>query len=157
MFRFTDLLLARPKRTPSRYVAIGLIGFAVSGCGQSGPKLADVQGKVTLDGNPLPDVMLEFQPTGGKGSPSIGYTDKNGEFRLRFSRDRWGAVPGQHLVKIDHDYDPGSDQKPPAFKIPPKFNASSDLRRDLKPGANEFNFELSSKEMLARKSPPRSK
>lgn len=94
--------------------------------------------------------MLEFQPTGGSGSPSIGYTDFNGEYRLRFSRDKWGALAGEHVVRIDFDYEPGSDQPPPPFKIPPRFNTQSELRRQLVEGLNNFTFEFASADMVAQ-------
>lgn len=144
------MLFARLKQTPTRFVAIALLGLGLTGCGQSGPKLADVEGVVTLDGKPLEGVMLEYQPQGGKGSPSVGYTDKNGKYRLRFSRERWGAVPGTHVIRIDHDWEPGNDQPKPAFKIPPRFNKQSDIRRDLQAGLNTVSFELESKDMLAQ-------
>jgi len=150
MLLTSSMILSHLKKTPTRFVAIALLGLGLTGCGQSGPKLADVEGVVTLDGKPLEGVMLEFQPQGGKGSPSVGYTDKNGEYRLRFSRDRWGAVPGTHVVRIDHDWEPGNDQPKPAFKIPAQYNKQSDIRRDLQPGNNSLSFELSSKEMVAQ-------
>ena len=149
MFRTVASVLARTNKTLTKSVAIALLGLTFQGCGKSGPELADVSGSVTMDGKPLPDVMLEFQPTGGKGSPSIGYTDKNGEYRLRFSRDKWGAVPGEHVVRIDFDYDPGSDAPKPPFKIPAQYNKKSDLRRTLEPGSNSLSFEISSKDIVA--------
>jgi len=120
----------------------GLAALTLAGCGQSPPKLADVAGSVTLDGKPVSNVMLEFQPTGGTGSPSIGYTDRDGTYRLRFSRERWGAVPGVHLVRIDFDL--GSNDRPPVVSIPAKYNRDSKLHRELRPGHNHLMFDLCS-------------
>ena len=150
MFRTFASTLARTNKTLTRSVAIALVGLTFQGCGDSGPKMADVKGVVTLDGKPLQDVMLEFQPTSGKGSPSIGYTNREGQYRLRFSRDKWGAVPGEHIVRIDFDHEPGSDSPKPPFKIPAQYNKNSDIRRELTAGANTLAFDLSSKEMVAK-------
>ena len=125
-----------------RRIAAGLAGLAVLGCGQTPPNLADVAGSVTLDGKPVSNVMLEFQPVDGGGSPSIGYTDLDGVYRLRFTRERWGALPGTHLVRIDFDVD--SHDRRPVFPIPAKYNRDSTLRRELRPGHNHLMFDLCS-------------
>lgn len=143
-------MFCRPKQTLINSVVLSILALGLTGCGKSGPKLAEVEGTVTLDGKPLADVMLEFQPLGGKGSPSVGYTDKNGRFRLRFSRQKWGALPGEHLVRIDFDHEPGSDQPAPPFKFPAKFNKQSDLKRQLVVGSNHFPFELASADMVVK-------
>lgn len=150
MIRSFASVFARVNKTATRSVGVAAALLVLQGCGDSGPKLAEVEGVVTLDGKPLSGVMLEFQPTGGKGSPSVGYTDKNGEYRLRFSRDKFGAVPGEHIVRIDFDYDPGSGDPKPSFKIPAQYNKSSDLRRKLVAGPNSFAFDLSSKVVATR-------
>lgn len=68
------------------------------GCGQSGPKLVPVSGVVTLDGQPLSDAGILFQPIGG-GPPASGTTDASGRFTLR-TQNRPGAVLGEHRVSI---------------------------------------------------------
>jgi hypothetical protein len=118
----------------------------LAGCGQSGPELATVAGDVRFDGKPLRDVLVEFQPTAGKGSPSIGYTDQAGHYELRFSASRIGAMPGEHLVRINHDYDPGSGEPKPEFKIPREYNAKSTLKREVAKGENTIDFDLNSKQ-----------
>ena len=51
----------------------------VVGCGkQSGPELAAVTGKITLDGEPLSKVNLRFVPEQPGGSPSFGGTNASG-------------------------------------------------------------------------------
>ena len=75
---------------------------ATPGCSQ-GPQFAEVEGKVTLDGQPLPDVEVIFLPdpgTGTLGSSSSCYTDENGHYELRTHKGQSGAVIGTHRVCI---------------------------------------------------------
>ncbi len=141
------LFLLRIKKPPDarlwhRRLGGGIACLLVAGCGQAAPGLAEVAGSVTLDGRPLSDVMVEFQPTDGTGSPSIGYTDLDGEYRLRFSREQWGAIPGVHLVRIDFDL--GPDESRPSVVIPVEYNRDSQLFRELRPGHNNLMFDLCS-------------
>ena len=74
-----------------------------AGCG--GEKLAPVSGVVTLDGAPLADASVTFQPVaqGGidAGSGSYAKTDAEGRYTLRtVTGDRRGAVVGKHVVRI---------------------------------------------------------
>ncbi len=75
------------------------------GCG-SGGDLATVQGTVTVDGTPLANASVEFQPQGDGGSPSYGTTDSEGNFELMFTFSKAGATPGKHTVRVT----PGVDE-----------------------------------------------
>ncbi|MEM7810904.1 MAG: hypothetical protein AAF532_05445 [Planctomycetota bacterium] len=65
-----------------------------------------VDGWVTLDGMPLPDIRVTFNPflkpgTIISGPPSSALTDENGRFELRTIRyDVSGAVVGRHRVAV---------------------------------------------------------
>ena len=64
------------------------------------PKLAEVYGTVTLDGVPLANVKVTFQPKTGR--PSIGTTDPAGHYRLEYySEVKSGAQIGSHTVRVD--------------------------------------------------------
>ena len=117
------------------------VSLGLSGCGDSGPALVPVTGVVKANGQPLPHVMVEFQPK-ERGSPSIGYTDANGRYQLRFSKDRWGAMAGQHAVRIEFDHDPGSDAPKPPFKIPAQYNRQSTLAVEVSSRSKNHDFEL---------------
>lgn len=119
--------------------AVSLI--CVAGCGSSGPELAKVTGAVVVNGQPVPSVMVEFQPP-APGSPSIGFTDSDGQYELQFSRKRWGALLGQHTVRLSFDYDPDSGQDKPPFRFPAQYNTASELTADVKSGSNTHNFDL---------------
>lgn len=62
------------------------------------PELAPVSGVVTLDGQPLPEAEILFQPTSGRAS--TGVSDKNGNYTLLFNRNTNGAKIGPHDVSI---------------------------------------------------------
>lgn len=87
-------------------VLIGAICF-VSGCGQSGPKVVEVAGTVTRNGNPVPNVALSFTPT--KGRPSWGQADEHGKFKMQYTLERDGVEVGRHKVTVQ--FPPASVQE----------------------------------------------
>ncbi|UUO06093.1 DUF4198 domain-containing protein [Blastopirellula sp. J2-11] len=78
--------------------------IALIGCG-SNPYLP-VSGTVLLDGQPLEDAKLIFEPIGDaegntSGRPSYGRTDASGQYSLHCPiADQDGAVIGRHRVRI---------------------------------------------------------
>jgi hypothetical protein len=83
-----------------------LAGFAVVlalGCGSN--KVVPVSGKVTMDGKPLKNATVSFQPIAeGKnieaGPGSVGKTNDQGEYTLTTDKGDPGAVVGKHRVTI---------------------------------------------------------
>ncbi len=75
---------------------------------ESLPDLEYVSGVVTLNGAPLPDVEVMYEPViapGGSGSPaaggpSTGLTDANGEYVLMYKQGVAGVIPGDHRITI---------------------------------------------------------
>ena len=109
------------------------------GCGRSGPELAPVSGRVTLDGQPLSGARLMFQPE-ATGSPSYGATDRDGLYELGYKRGVNGAMIGWHIVRIQLD----SEASGPKSLLS-RYNSQSELRREVKPGENNvFDFQLTS-------------
>lgn len=133
-------------------LAAGLSGLLV-GCGGSGPELTEVTGKITLDGAPVVACNVTFVPTGG-GSPSYGRTDGKGEYRLMFTRDRYGALPGQHAVRLETQKlsksekeelrSSGEDVPEEFVPIPKKYAEDGALSAQVKSGKNTIDFELTS-------------
>jgi len=134
----------------------------LSGCGGTNkPQTAAVTGRVTLDGKPMPNLGVMFQPVTnsalGKNTvfASAGHTDSDGRFTLRFVNDNSnGAVVGEHFVTISEPA-PDSDRdlsfkeemelrkKKPLF---PKAWTDQSQRRTVEEGTNDFEFELTSPE-----------
>jgi hypothetical protein len=109
----------------------------IAGCGKSGPRIAPVHGRVTLDGQPLANADIKFQPDGPE-RPSVGRTDGEGHYDLMFKRGQPGAVVGMHRVQIW--VSPDIVPHPPI--IAARFDTKSELRRDVKPEENEFDFDV---------------
>jgi hypothetical protein len=121
------------------------------GCGgAAGPELAEVYGKVSLDGQPLAKVGLQFIPEGEGGSPSYGVTNAEGEYELLFSAERAGAMVGKYQVEIQPiEPDVDQDGKPldgaTPVLIPSRYQTAGTLTADVKPGSNSIDFALDSK------------
>ncbi|MFL5338589.1 MAG: hypothetical protein ACJ8F7_00340 [Gemmataceae bacterium] len=85
----------------------GVVMVAALGCSGSvgGHKIAPVSGVVLLNGRPLANATVSFQPVAPKGSleagpGSTGKTNEKGEFSLVLTNGKAGAVVGQHRVQI---------------------------------------------------------
>jgi predicted small lipoprotein YifL len=79
-------------------LAAGLVTAA--GCGESGPKLVPVEGRVTLDGKPVSEMLINFHPLGNTyGTGANAMTDADGRFTLMDSRGGTGAYVGEYADK----------------------------------------------------------
>jgi hypothetical protein len=76
-----------------------LLLATAAGCGPSRPALLPAEGVVTLDGKPLAEASVVFQPAGG-GRPATGITDANGRFKVGTFKPHDGALPGMHVVTV---------------------------------------------------------
>ena len=127
----------------SSAIACGLL--LATGCAQKTkgmPDLAPVTGTVTLDGQPLATATISFSTPNGQ--VSVGGLDGGGRYELRYSGPYKGAAIGPNTVSISSrtDNPMGPNWKDP---IPAKYNKKSELKVDVKPGPNTFDFELTSK------------
>ncbi len=92
-------LLARSSQAVSSSVLFVLL--VAGGCGAD--NLATVQGLVTLDGQPLPEVEVQFIPDVEQdtvGPPISAYTDQFGRFQT-VNDSRGGMVAGTYRVCIN--------------------------------------------------------
>lgn len=70
------------------------------GC-SGGGKPIKVEGKVTLDGKPLPEALIQFLPEGEQGGPPAnGLSGTDGTFRLTTFNSGDGALPGTYKVTV---------------------------------------------------------
>jgi hypothetical protein len=69
-----------------------------AGCAKSGPEIVPIAGKVTHNGQPVPNVRIIFQPDQGRISWAI--SDDNGKFVLDYDADHDGAKVGTHTVYV---------------------------------------------------------
>jgi hypothetical protein len=132
-------------------IATGLV--LALGCGG---RVAPVSGTVTLNGQPLPNALVSFQPIapeGGKaaGPGSTGTTNEKGEFSLKTAAGQTGAYVCKHRVIISVvSAKPGGDDKrrggpPMEEKVPARYNNKSELTFDVPSGGTrDAKFELKS-------------
>ena len=102
--------------------------------------MAPVHGRVTLDGQPLPHTSVVFQTPGE--SPSSGFTDQNGNYELIYKRGVKGAPVGTYKVTILQS----TQRVPGPQRVPARYNQESELEREVKPGDNDINFDLTTEE-----------
>jgi hypothetical protein len=109
----------------------------IAGCGQSGPELAPVTGRVTLDGRPLENADLTFNAEGK--SPGVARAGADGRYEVMYKRGVVGAPVGPNKVSIT--VSPEVVRNPP--RIPPRYNTASELSVEVMPGEdNVFDFDL---------------
>ena len=122
-------------------ICVVLLAMSFAGCGKTGSDIAPVTGRITLDGKPLEKADILFQPDGSK-PPSSGRTDADGRYQLVYKRGVMGGNVGSNTVQITISPDVVSN--PP--NIPARYNSESELTKEVKPGQNEFNFDLTTNE-----------
>jgi len=125
------------------------------GCGDGGPALGTVEGVVTLDGQPVVNAEVTFNPQGLKsGTASYGRTDAAGHYSLMFTRTKAGAMVGQHFVdilterlspaQIEERKQAGLATPDKQVVIPKKYRKPGELKADVQKGSNVINFSLTS-------------
>ncbi|MFN5532968.1 MAG: hypothetical protein ACK5F7_20500 [Planctomycetaceae bacterium] len=121
-----------------RFAAVlSLALLTLVGCGGSdAPPLGQVEGVVTMDGKPLPGVIVVFKPE--KGRPATGQTDAEGKYKLTYRAGVPGAKTGPNTVSMEYPIG-GSG---PAISA--KYSTKSELKADVKGGSNKFDFPLQS-------------
>ena len=142
-----------------RFLLLTSLFLLFGACGHS--QLVPVSGQVTLDEEPVSDIVVNFQPilgetTDASFSPSSsGITDAEGRYKLRTS-EQAGAVAGKHVVTLIY-----KDAVPPDAeelflqnsgdrKWQPAFKLSSNARDGTltftvpEGGTDEANFAFQS-------------
>ena len=125
----------------------------LGGCGPTGDGVSRgaVKGKVTLDGEPLQEGRIMFEPTGGNQGPVAGGSIEGGAYEIGVEK---GVVVGKNLVRINAIRKTGKKVKSimsdemvdeTVEAIPGKYNTNSTLEKDVRAGDNVLDFELTSK------------
>jgi hypothetical protein len=132
-------------------IVVGCVALAtLAGCAKP-REFAEVEGVVTLKGQPIEAVEVLFLPDpekGNTGNTSTGLTDKQGRYRLRADRDnKDGTVLGFHRVLLIDSYanrDPAGIANKP-WRFPDHYGeASKTPLRDveIKPGKQQLDFDI---------------
>ncbi len=106
-----------------------------------------------MNGKPLPNAALTFQPVGG-GMASVGATDQDGRYTLEFyDNGQPGAIVANHRVVIRthrrqaNTEDTSSDRADPSLRdpIPRRYNDATELTMEVPAdGTDAANFDLKS-------------
>lgn len=123
--------------------------LALTGCGK--PQVyAEVEGKVTLNGQPLPGVHVWFYPEadGNEQPPyATGLTDSQGAYTLTAATGKRGALVGKNRVVVNRPPGGRSDNPnpPPGPPIPVAYTQVMDtpLIVEVQPGPKQtINVDL---------------
>lgn len=120
------------------------------GCSPGGYRAAPISGNVTLDGAPLADATVLFEPVGttNPGPPATAVTDAGGDFTLAIGEDKPGAVVGKNRVRISTrriESDPTTDttKELAAERVPERYNSKTDLEFEVPSGGSDsVEFKL---------------
>jgi hypothetical protein len=126
----------------SRSLLIAAIALTFAGCGSP---TGDLHGTVTLNGQPVADGVISFQPEKETRAPSVGGRIVDGEYDVQ------GLVPGMYRVEVrswattsktvNGPFGPTQER----INIIPKryWGETTQLHLEVRPGANAGDFELS--------------
>lgn len=128
---------------------------ATAGCGGDAYPLAAVSGTVTLDGAPVADARVGFEPQRQGEDPqagpgSYGKTDQQGHYRLTSLHGDEGAVIGPHVVWIstleeEDNREEGRIEVVEEERIPARYVNGSKLRFTVPAdGTDQADFKLTS-------------
>ncbi len=142
-------------------LGLALVGLAL-GCGDSSddqwtkdrPAVADAEGVVLYNNEPVEGATVVFAPAGGKHAAS-GLTDSSGRFSVSAFPNSEGAVPGSYKVTVTKLETPvaagGGDghgesvTAPPKNLLPSKYAETSQtpLTAEVpESGKTDFEFQL---------------
>lgn len=140
-----------------RYTAICFYGVTLClavvslvGCG--GQQNAPVEGRVTLDGRPLPNATVTLsQLRATDPGPFTGTTDAEGKFTLASAdKQQTGSAPGEYMVMITTVKTPaGADEytPPPTEKeiVPGQWRNGSQRFTVPEDGKTDVTFDMTSR------------
>jgi hypothetical protein len=128
---------------------VGLFALSLlilAGCGSD--QLAEITGKVTLDGQPLAGAEVNFEPVDPTiGTTGTGYTQPpDGSYKIFYPGDKEGAPAGEYKVWIAGGEIEDEEGGGSATKVPGKYSLeNSPLTATVEAGkANVFDWELTS-------------
>lgn len=132
---------------PYRLLVVILL-VSLVGCGEKTRPTVAIKGAVSLDGKPVEDGVIFFEPKDGKGTVTTAQiSDGNYEIQVE---------PGVKTIRINY---PKVIRSEPIYKgtpnsammdvteeqIPAKYNSATTLEKDLSKAADDIDFKLTTK------------
>lgn len=127
------------------------------GCGSA--EYGSVEGRITLDGQPLEGGFVQFFPEApGGGTVAYGKTDAGGHYQMAISDAHAGILPGTYRVEITTAEVAVDDNARPYMireRIPVKYNKKSELTgKTVVAGETQrFDFDLESSGRIIQPKP----
>ena len=129
--------------------AVGLLScLFCAGCGQS-VGTAPVSGTVTLNGEPLADAHVSFEPVRDSATAdavgSFGKTNAEGHYSLELvTSGQSGAMPGMHVVRITtaKAEDPSREDSPITPELAPQQYRTGVQFEVPAGGTDTANFDM---------------
>ena len=118
----------------------------LAGCSSNRPR---VEGNITFDGSPVDGGVIMFFAANSVNEPDKGHAEiRGGKYVVEAPEP--GPDPGTYRVEIVWYKNLGKNRDPDLGSgrvqvIPKKYNQNSELKVDIKPGLNTFDYELKSK------------
>jgi len=134
----------------ARMFVAGCCLLVMVGCAQESVPVAEVTGRVTLEGKPLEGVVVQFEPRDRPNQKKIlpgayGVTDADGRYRaFRTGNKKFGAAVGVSQVKVT--VPEGNNAK-----IHPRYSQDRAFWAEIAPGQNVYDFELVDDPMAKQK------
>jgi hypothetical protein len=135
-------------------IGLGIL-LSSLGCGnRAGANRASISGEVTLDGQPLKEGSIRFEPMQGIKGTVTGADIKDGRYQIAAEK---GPAVGMNIVQVNATRKSGRKVPkpfaPPTEKVDemvsavaPQYNSDSKLQYEVKPGENkDANFQVKSK------------
>lgn len=125
--------------------------LAVAGCQKPAAKIVPVEGTISLDGRPMPNLMIQFMPDAFRGTDgplSTAISDGAGNYVLKCGNGKAGAAVGTHrVVIIDPEKKPapqGSDEpvKPGRISFVYQDARSTPLIIQVPPEGGKIDLQL---------------
>ena len=116
-----------------------LVVMGLVGCSESDrPPLGRVSGKITMDGQPLEGVIINFRPEFGR--TSTAETDTQGRYDLEYEYQVKGAIVGPATPSFV--WPTGAEGKK---GIPSQYSDKSEIKFEVKSGSNTFDLDIKTK------------
>ena len=133
-----------------KFVAIFSVLLSVAcfvGCKPS-DGLNDVEGTVTLNGQPLASGHIDMGPMAGQSGTPVGADIVDGKFKMRASEGEMVvSIRSQQTVTITEE-EQTADEKAHGITtrmkelLPEKYNNRSELKQTINKGNNTVSFDL---------------
>lgn len=117
-------------------LTIGIAAVLAAGCGQQKAEVVPVEGTLTINGKPMGNVLIQFQPRKWPENIPVlsasAVTDDAGKFVLKAGDGRLGAPPGEHKVTLadnnlatEGEPDTKSGKPPLENRVPPECQTTT--------------------------------